>query len=179
MNMTREPGGGEREFESFFADHISPVRHYARTLVPASDVDDVVQLTFTTAWQRFDAIPAGSHRSWLYGTARNHARNRRRTTARRQSLVEALKQNRPAVTNRLADSGFTTGDAEALIAVIDELNDDDHELMVLSGWFEMTPAEIARILGVEPGTVRVRLHRLRKLVNERFAANTEEGGGLT
>ncbi len=173
--MTGHSSGIKEDFESFFSDHIAAVRHYAMTLVPSAEVDDLVQMTFTTAWQKFDSIPADAQRPWLYGVARNQGRNRRRSGARSKSLVEAIKHARPALTTHISASGFDPAEVSPLLEVIAELDDKDRELMILAGWFEMTPTEIAQVIGAKPGAVRVRLHRVRKTVNDRYQEKINEG----
>ena len=66
---------------------------------------------------------------------------------------------------------------DAVIAALGRLGPEDRELILLVEWERMTPAEVAVVLGIRPGTVRVRLHRarqslaadpeLRELVDER------------
>jgi RNA polymerase sigma-70 factor (ECF subfamily) len=45
---------------------------------------------------------------------------------------------------------------------------DDQELLALSVWQELTPTEIALVLHVRQGTVRVRLHRARRRLEAEY-----------
>lgn len=159
----------------FFRDNYSEVRRFARTLVDDSDVDDVVSTTFTTAWQKFEQIPAESGRAWLFGTARNMARNRRASTRRAGSLVDLIVRERPMITTRLASGGFDPVEVEPILELVREMPDQDRELMIMSGWFEMTPKEIAQATGDRAGNIRVRLHRLRKHLESDFRDRVHGG----
>jgi RNA polymerase sigma-70 factor (ECF subfamily) len=50
-----------------------------------------------------------------------------------------------------------------------ELPANDREVLVLTAWEQLTPAEIAVVLGVPAATVRTRLHRARNRLRERLA----------
>jgi RNA polymerase sigma-70 factor, ECF subfamily len=51
---------------------------------------------------------------------------------------------------------------------------DDREVLTLTVWEELRPAEIAVILGMAPGTVRVRLHRARSRLRAAIASAEED-----
>ena len=165
----------EQRFSSFFAEHSGHVRRYAMTLVLDDEVDDVVQRTLLTAWQRFDDIPEGSEREWLFGVVRNHCRNVWRTERRSKALVAAIEHARPQVIVEVVQQGFDPAEVAPLLQAVGELNEADCEVMVLTGFHEMTPLEIATCTGEEPGAVRVRLNRARKKLRERFAELNEDG----
>lgn len=119
------------------------------------DAEDVVAEVFTTAWRRRSDLPAPMlRRAWLFGTARRLllADGRRR------------QQHEEAATY-LVESRATTENpsTEAIVAeALARLSPGDRELILLTEWESLTPAEIAVALGIRPGTVRVRLHRARQ-----------------
>lgn len=165
----------ERQFDSFFNAHVHDVRRYTATFVADDRVDDVVQRTFITAWERYADIPDGSERVWLFGVVRNHARNTWRSERRAHALAAAIEHARPKVSVELTRNGYDAAEMAPLMQVLRDLNETDCELMVLSGWFEMTPTEIGELFDKPTGTVRVQLHRLRKIVHERFDDPIELG----
>lgn len=173
--MSADPTGPDEVFDAFYREYYNDVRRLARTLVDDADVDDIVSTTFTTAWQKFDQIPSDSERGWLFGTARNMARNRWAAGRRTRSLADAVAHARPELTSRLAARGFDPVEVEPFLEVLRELDDKDQELMILAGWFEMTPREIAKVTGGRSGTVRVRLHRLRKQIEIDFHKRIDGG----
>ena len=173
--MSTDPTGPDEEFDVFYREHYTDVRRFTLTLVGDADVDDIVSTTFTTAWQKFDQIPSSSERGWLFGTARNMARNRRASNSRANSLVEMIIQARPRLTSRLAAGGFDPVEVEPLLGLIRGLDDDSRELMIMAGWFEMTPKEIAMATGDRAGNVRVKLHRLRKRLHPEYQDRLDGG----
>ena len=50
---------------------------------------------------------------------------------------------------------------EAVRDALASLSAVDRELVTLTTWESMTPAEAARVVGITAGTARVRLHRAR------------------
>lgn len=120
-------------------------------------------------WQRFDDIPEDAQRPWLFGVARNHIRNARRSDRRHLALVDAIDTDPTSHPQHLDPSNAVR--LHPILDAIRELDDDDRELMMMTGWFEMTPSEIAAILDQQPGTIRVRLHRIRRRLADRLDAN--------
>ncbi|MFF9322737.1 RNA polymerase sigma factor, partial [Streptomyces sp. NPDC014735] len=54
------------------------------------------------------------------------------------------------------------------------------ELLILSGWQGLTPAQAAAVVGCSPITLRVRLHRARKRLTQAASAHplTEEAADV-
>lgn len=51
---------------------------------------------------------------------------------------------------------------QVVAAALARLCPDEREIMQLVEWERLTPAEVAVVLGIRPGTARVRLHRARQ-----------------
>ncbi len=170
------PTGREGEFEGVYRDCLHEVRKYAAAHVGRDDVDDVVNATFMSVWQRFDDAPPLSRRAWVLGVARNHCRNRWRTDRRFSGLVDEIAFARPRLETKLSDERVGFEVLDNFQRAIEALSADDRELLVLSGWLELSPSEIAEVLGIQAGTVRVRLHRLRNLLTTKLGRlNVEDG----
>jgi RNA polymerase sigma-70 factor (ECF subfamily) len=52
--------------------------------------------------------------------------------------------------------------AERVRAALARLRPDEQELLRLTEWERLSPAEAATVLGCSPGALRVRLHRARR-----------------
>jgi len=156
-----------------FRANIRPIRAFTASMVSAAQVDDVVAATFMSAWQRFGDIPSDAQRPWLFGTARNHIRNTRRTDRRHLALVDAVETDPTWQATRANE--YDGVEAHPVLDAIRDLDDDDRELMLMTGWFEFTPDEIASILDEKPGTIRVRLHRVRKRLMDRLDSTGDTG----
>ena len=173
--MSSDPIGSDDEFEAFFREHYTDVHRFASTLVADGDIDDIVSTTFTTAWHEFHRVPTDAARGWLFGTARNMARNKWAMGRRRRSLIEMISDARPQLTARLAAGGFDPVEVAPFLEVLRELSDEDRELMIMVGWFEMTPHEVAQATGARPGNIRTRLHRMRRSLERDFRQRVEGG----
>ncbi|MFF8246341.1 RNA polymerase sigma factor [Streptomyces griseus] len=128
--------------------------------------DEVVSETFTVAWRKLDEVPEPPL-PWLLGVARNILRDNIRAEARRTSFVAELRSwTEPAE----ADIAEEISERSALLKALASLPEDDRELLILSGWQGLTPAQAARVVGCSPITLRVRLHRARKRLTEAASA---------
>jgi RNA polymerase sigma-70 factor (ECF subfamily) len=155
------PGDDERRFRQVFDDHRRAVLGYAlRRVADPADAADVLAETFLTAWRRLDDLPAGDGtRPWLLGVARRVLANQRRGARRHAGLADRLADELatqlPAVTGAdAADIGLR----DALARVPER----DREILLLSAWEDLTPAQIAAVTGLRRATVRTRLHRARR-----------------
>ncbi|MEU7831970.1 sigma-70 family RNA polymerase sigma factor [Nonomuraea sp. NPDC049129] len=160
----------QRRFEEIYTEHYAAVSGYVRRRTDhPDDCADVIAETFTTAWRRLADLPAGDEvRLWLYGAARRILANQRRGTLRRTALTLRLREELSAYAGTTFDQA-PEGAREAFA----RLSDDDRELLSLVGWEELSPTEIAKVLGCSRVAVRQRLHRARK----RLAP--DPGPGLT
>lgn len=150
------------EFELFYNEHLSAVARYATQRCKSADAVDITAETFAIAWRRFDV--ASHHpnpRAWLFGIARRVLSNHHRSTNRRLALSERLYSEwmahaSPAILSSL----------EPLNEALQQISDGDREVLLLAGVEELSPAEIALVLEISPGTARTRLSRARKRLVE-------------
>jgi RNA polymerase sigma factor (sigma-70 family) len=156
-----------RRFDELFEAYREDMVAYCgwRAASP-SDAQDAVAEVFLTAWRRLDELPAGdAARVWLYATARRVISNHHRSNRRRVALYERLASE-PAVREEPnEESGLVR---EALL----RLSARDREVLLLSEWEGLSPAQIAAVVGCLTVTARGRLHRARR----RFRAVFEELG---
>jgi RNA polymerase sigma-70 factor (ECF subfamily) len=149
-------------FRRLFAATERDLLAYAvRRVERAEDAADVVAETFLVAWRRLDDVPRGDEaRLWLYGVARRQLANQRRGQLRRSRLADRLRAELPAaIAGALGPEDHRVAAVRAALARLEE---EDREILRLTSWEGLTPAEIASVLGVPGVTVRSRLHRARK-----------------
>lgn len=144
----------DERFRALFREAYPALQRYAhhRGLVGA-DADDLVADVLTVAWRRLDQVPADDPIPWLFAVARNVWRNGLRSGRRRLALLGRLP--RPAV---VPPPPEPPGHVRAALAT---LGDEDQELLRLVAWDDLTPSQIAVVLGCSPGAARVRIHRAR------------------
>lgn len=152
---------GRVRFEAVFAAESRAILGYAlRRVDAAEDAADIVAETFLVAWRRIEDVPPGADaRPWLYGVARRVLANHTRGARRRTRLGERLREElltRPDVMRQDEDDAAATV-RDAML----RLSDDDRELLRLTSWEGLGPAELATAMSLPPATVRTRLHRAR------------------
>ena len=153
----------EERFVALFERTHRPLLAYAvRRVAEPADAADVVAETFLVAWRRLDEVPAGEQaRPWLFGVARRVLANLYRGERRRHALADRLRACLPDVVPPPEPGG------SAVLVAMQQLSDEDQELLRLVAWEQLARDEIALVLGVSRGVVRVRLHRARqRLVKE-------------
>lgn len=151
----------EEQFRSLYAaEVVGLVGYAARRLSAPDDAADVVAEVFTVAWRRLAEVPTGAAaRPWLYGVARGVLANHRRGAWRRDRLADRLRDELRvmAVSARPVDA-----EVHDLRAALGRMEPDDRELLLLTSWEGLSPAEIATAMELPAATVRSRLHRARR-----------------
>ena len=150
----------QQRFDALYRAHSEAILNYLLRRAPNSD--DAVDATadvFTVAWRRIDKVPDGDDaRLWLFGVARHTLQNERRRHRRHSNLVDRLKAE---ISSTFAADETQSEATRSLGAGMAALSADDRELLLLTGWDGLTPADAAVLLDISAATVRVRLHRAR------------------
>jgi RNA polymerase sigma-70 factor (ECF subfamily) len=171
MTATDEasPADDLADVERLFEAHAGDLHRYLGRLVGAA-ADDLVADTFVAAIRGragFDAA-RGSARAWLFGIAtnlaRNHLRRRRREDAATARLRDAVLAE--SHENRVVDRVDAQLRARQLAVAIAGLSAADRDVLLLTSWAGLDTNEIAEALGIPAGTVRSRLHRVRRQLRE-------------
>lgn len=166
-------------FASIFDRHVDPVRRFVTRRAPPDVIDDVVSDVLRIAFERrasFDQS-AASALPWLYGIASNVLRHQRRSSLRYSAALrraEGLADQPLDPLIGASDRVDASVRAKAMLACLEELRDDEREVLLLVAWEQLTPTEIAEVLGVPASTVRTRLHRARRQIRERLQAADDE-----
>lgn len=154
-------------FGRLFDEHAEALHHYLARRIGTSAAEDVVAETFLAALRGrrgYDPARAGV-RAWLYGIAanllRHHVRGEvraLRATARLAYQTGVGEDHAEAVSARV-DAQQRVGQLAAALA---ELTPGDREVLLLTSWAGLTAGEIGAALDIPAGTVRSRLHRVRR-----------------
>lgn len=156
-------------FESLAPELIEPLRRFLARRTDAATADDVLGETLLVCWRRLDELPEPAL-PWAYGVARHCLANARRGARRQQRVVAKI-----AVLDPPRETPETPSDP-GVGAAMGRLSDDDAELLRLSAWEQLTPAEIAQVLGVTANAVSIRLHRARKKLRHELGKEHGPGG---
>jgi RNA polymerase sigma-70 factor (ECF subfamily) len=143
--------------EELYRRHAGELHGYLHRRAGQAGADLLGQV-FVVAIQRADNLPGPElRRAWLFGTARRLLLAEQRSTARRRDAEhESARLHEPTTT----DPDETR--AQAVRAALADLPEPDRELIRLTEWERLPIVEAAAVLGLKPGTARVRLHRARR-----------------
>jgi len=173
MNSTE--GDAEARFHALFVATSRPLLAYAlRRVTEPADAADVVAETFVVAWRRIDEVPLGGEaRLWLFGVARRVLGNHRRGALRRSNLADRLREELEDLV--VADISDPVDNAQVVRLAMACLDTDDQEMLRLTCWEGLTPAEVSVVLQVPTGTARSRLHRARSRLRAELARSGWDG----
>jgi RNA polymerase sigma-70 factor (ECF subfamily) len=131
----------------------------------AAEAEDAAQDAFVKAWRALGRFREGEPwRPWLLKIVANEARNRRRSTGRRQALELRLAPQGQAGS---AETAVLAGETRStLLAALARLRDDDRLVLGCRYLLELSEAETAAALGVKAGTVKSRTSRALERLRE-------------
>ena len=174
----RAAAGDDRAFEEIVARYERRVFRLACRLTSETDAPDVLQNTFLQVYRHLPSFRGESRfATWLYRIATNVALMLRR--ARTRKPAESLDAFMPRFDEhgmhadlpaqlQVASRADELIDRQALVkkarAGIARLPDVYRDAFVLRDLEEMSTTDVAQVLGVEPATVRQRVHRARLLL---------------
>jgi RNA polymerase sigma factor (sigma-70 family) len=126
-----------------------------------AEAEDAAQEAFVKAYYALPRFRRGApFRPWILRIAANEARNRLRSTRRREALaVRAAAADPGGAAPSPEAAALAREDAEVLAAALSQLEERDRLVIAYRYLFELSEAEMADALGVRPGTVKSRLSR--------------------
>lgn len=184
-NITRE---ADVRFEAEALPFIDDVYRFALSLTrDAADADDIVQETFLRAYRSWHTFQPGSDaRRWLFTITRNvflRAREReRRHVDLEDGDVEALTTfaAHGQMVRDGADQILSRIDlAPALRRALDELDEPFKSAVLLVDLEDQSYEAASQILGVPIGTVRSRLFRGRRILQDKLITYARDAGFTT
>src|SRR4051794_19038860 len=158
--IARLAGGDDVALRELFRRHAPWLAARLRTVLPAVDVEDVLQETFLAVWRSAGGYrPQGAAGGWLWVIARRQAaawlnRHRDQTPVAGEGLVEPDP----------ADAAVTRVDLDAAFEALGREDGPEREVWRLLYEQDRPVAQVAQLLGVPEGTVKSRAHRVRRLL---------------
>ena len=172
-----DANGRDVDFEAAFFSHHEPLFRYVNRLVGDADLAaDVVQESFVRLLEH--PLPDDEIRRWLFTVATNLVRDEARMRSRRQRLLaeQYHRSDLAGASAQVPDEMIERSQRVAAVRkALARLSARDRKmLMMREEGFRY--AEIARVIGVAPGSVGTLLARaLRKFSAALDPAHIEEG----
>lgn len=153
---------GREAFEAVHAGTADRVMAYCLRHTDPPSAEDAVAETFAIAWRRRDELP-DDPLPWLLVTARNVMHNQQRSLRRRLGLHQRM-----VPLAELVEPSPEVGVArrQEIARGLAELPASEREALLLVAWDGLSPTDAAKVLGINPGTLRVRIHRARTRLKE-------------
>src|SRR5215469_1916964 len=166
--VARVAAGDDTALRELFSRHAPWLAARLRAVLPAADVEDVLQETFLAVWRGAGRYrPAGAAGGWLWGIARRQA------AAGLPDVVTAGGRE----AGDPAEVALARADLAAAVAALGPPGAPDREVWRLLYEEDRPVAEVAVLLGVPPGTVKSRAHRARRLLRAALRGGAAAEGG--
>lgn len=157
----------DKDIEDIYRRYVDILYRVAYSFMKNSaDAEDMVQETFIRLLRSGTSFASEQHeKAWLIVTVSNLCKSALRSPWQRREALDAITEP-----STVEDAPLD----EALDAVL--ALPEDYKLPVYLFYYEGYPtAEIARMLGVAPATVRSRLNRARKKLKLTLGGDTYDG----
>lgn len=175
----------DQRFEREALSCLPDVSRYALSLTrEQSEADDLVQETFLRAYTNWHQFNAGSEcRAWLFTICRNQFLRTRKRGSRSVRMDDAALES--LASSRVFASAHESGldrlfeqreIREAVEAAIAELPEAYREVALLVDVHDQSYDAVSQVLGVPIGTVRSRLFRARRILQEQLLAHARDAG---
>lgn len=133
---------------------------YHMTYQREASEDMVQQVFYKMLKYRHNFTGAGEFIHWMYAIARNVLKDqgKRKKLAMAKDSVEDMADWIPGSTN-IEEQLDRKQAAQGLQRAMSRLSDDEREILSLSRFQELKHQEIAQIMNISEGAVKVRVHR--------------------
>jgi RNA polymerase sigma-70 factor (ECF subfamily) len=173
-------GGDEVALRELFSRHAPWLAARLRAVLPAADVEDVLQETFLAVWRGASGYRLEGAGGWLWGIARRQAALWLRRRGRPEVLLAALAAGGAEQSPDPVDAALSRAGLADALKALGPAGSPQRETRRLMYVEDRTVAEVAELMGVPAGTVKSRAHQVRRLM--RAALRRDEpmhdaGGG--
>jgi len=158
-------GGDDAALRELFTRHAPWLAARLRAVLPAADVEDVLQETFLAVWRGARGYrPEGAAGGWLWGIARRQAALWLRRRGPAALLLPAVVAADGQHAGDPAEAALSRADLAAAVDALGPEGGAEREVWRLMYVEDRPVAEVAELTGVPAGTVKSRAHRARRLL---------------
>jgi RNA polymerase sigma-70 factor (ECF subfamily) len=176
--IVRLAGGDDAALRELFYRHAPWLAARLRVVLPAADVEDVLQETFLAAWRGAGGYrPEAAGGGWLWGIARRQAALWLRRRGRAVSLVQILAQAETPAAEDPVEAALSRAVLDDAVAALGPPGSPDREVWRLLYVEDRPVAEVADLMRVPEGTVKSRAYRARRLLRAALLGRPAAEGG--
>jgi len=176
--LTAARGGDDRALAALWRELQPALLRYLRAVEPGA-AEDIASDTWLEVTRRLDRFSGTERdfRGWLFTIARHRLIDARRRAARHRTAPVAWIPERPGRDDPAADvlAGLST---QASLRLVSELPPEQAEAVLLRVMAGLDTERVARIMGKQPGNVRVLSHRGLRNLARRLTAVGAAGPNL-
>jgi len=148
-------------FEELYISYSPDVNRFANWLSGnASDAEDITAETFARAWTNFATIRTETLKAYLFTIARNLYLESLRKHQKHEVLEDTYPDSQPALEKTLE----TQNEIDYIRRALLSLPEVDRSAFVMRVQYDLPYVEIARVLRLSEGAVKVKVHRVRKFL---------------
>lgn len=167
-----------KRFAPIFERHFAQIYRYLSQRTEPSAAEDLASEVFAIALNKRNKFVAqhDSALPWLYGIASNLLADQSRKRARQATAYHKAGSQEPVDTNPISGAQQRI-DANAQVGslkpALEALSERDQDILHLYAHAELSYTEIASALKMPVGTVRSRLHRIRRTLRKAVPSGQE------
>jgi RNA polymerase sigma factor (sigma-70 family) len=164
---------GNSSLQSLFSDlwyHYYPRVHVfiRRMLTDPMDADDAAQEVMIKVYNRLRQYrPDYAVSTWIYSIARNHCLDTMRAVRRRVPVAAGGEPDSIAGPYRSPEEEILHQERKSLAdELVSRLSPEDQQIALLHFFEEMPYRQVSAVMGIPTGTLKYRVHRIRKQLRE-------------
>jgi RNA polymerase sigma-70 factor (ECF subfamily) len=171
-------GGDDGALRELFARHAPWLAARLRSVLPAAEVEDVLQESFLAVWRGARGYrPEGSPGGWLWGITRRQAALWLRRRGPEGLPLAALADHGVRHGDDPAEAAVLRAELAEAVSALGPLGSTTQRVWRLMYVEDRPVTEVAGLLGVPVGTVKSRAYRLRQLMRAVLIQPARDGGG--
>jgi RNA polymerase sigma-70 factor (ECF subfamily) len=181
-------GGDDTALRELFSRHAPWLAARLRGVLPAAEVEDVLQETFLAVWRGAGGYRAGgpagdsaggSAGGWVWGIGRRQAALWLRRRGPAELMLPALVADDGRHPRDPAEAALSRAELAEAVSTLGPEGGAQREIWRLMYVEDRSVAEVAELMGVPEGTVKSRAHRARQLMRDalRHHEPVRDGGG--
>jgi RNA polymerase sigma-70 factor (ECF subfamily) len=172
-------GGDAVALRELFFRHAPWLAVRLRRVLPAADVEDVLQETFLGVWRGAAGYRGDGCGGWLWGIARRQAALWLRRRGPATLVLDEVNNTEAPPSDDPVDEALSRVEFADAVDALGPAGNPQRETWRLMYVEDRTVAEVAELMGVPAGTVKSRAYQVRRLMRAALRRHEPrpDGGG--